>query len=129
MKEIVILKGKVFSGNKRGKQFVKLPWVKKQIHEKIGFNPYVGTLNLRLPNEAGINKLRKANGFKIKPEKGYCEGKVFKALVMGKVEGGVVLPDVTEYPPDLLEVLAPVNLRKILKIKDGIEVEVTITLE
>ena len=129
MNKTVILKGKVFSGKKRGKQFVKLPWVKKQINKKIGFNPYVGTLNLRLANETGINKLRKANGIKIKPEKGYYEGKIFKALVMRKVEGAVVLPDVPEYPPDLLEVLAPVNLRKTLEIEDGTEIEVTVTIE
>ena len=125
----IVLKGKVFSGNKRGKTFVNLPWVKKQINEKLGFNPYIGTLNLRLPNEADINELREANGIKIIPEKGYYEGKCFKALLMGKVEGAVVLPDVPEYPPDLLEVLAPVNLRETLGLNDGVEIEVTITIE
>jgi len=125
----IVLKGKVFSGNKRGKRFVNLPWVKKQINEKLGFNPYLGTLNLRLTNETGVHKLRKAKGIKIKPEKGYYEGKCFKALVMEKVEGAVVLPDVPEYPPDLLEVLAPVNLRKTLGLKDGVEIEVTIRIE
>jgi len=125
----VVLKGKVFSGNKRGKRFVNLPWVKRQINEKLGFNPYIGTLNLRLPNEAGVNELREVNGIKIVPEKGYYEGKCFKALVMGKVEGAVVLPDFPEYPPDLLEILAPVNLRKTLGLKDGVEIEVTIRIE
>ena len=129
MPKEMVLKGKVFSGNKRGKQFVNLPWVKKQINEKIGFNPYIGTLNLRLTNETGIRKLRKAKGIKIKPEKGYCEGKCFKALVMRKVEGAVVLPDVPEYPADVLEVLAPVNLRETLGLKDGVEIEVTVTIE
>jgi len=125
----IVMKGKVFSGNRRGKRFVNLPGVKKQIKEKLGFNPYIGTLNLRLPNEAGVNELREANGIKIIPEKGYYEGKCFKALVMGKVEGAVVLPGVPEYPPDLLEVLAPVNLRETLGLKDGVEIELTITIE
>ena len=129
MNKEVVLKGKVFSGSKRGKHFVNLPWVKKQINAKLGFNPYIGTLNLRMSNEMDIHDLRKANGIKIKPEKGYYEGKCFKALVMKKVEGAVVLPDVPEYPSDLLEILAPVNLRKTLGLKDGDIVEVTIRIK
>jgi riboflavin kinase len=125
----IVLKGKVFSGNKRGTLFVDLPWVKKQINEKLGFTPYIGTLNLRLPNKTALDRLREAEGIIIVPEKGYCEGKCFKALIMKKVEGAVVLPGVPDYPPDLLEVLAPVNLRKKLGLRDGMEVEVTIKLE
>jgi riboflavin kinase len=121
--------GKVFGSNKRGTKFVKLSWVKKQINEKMGFIPYLGTLNLRLTNETDIKKLRKMNGIKIIPEKGYCEGKCFKALVKGKVKGAVVLPDVPEYPTDVLEVLAPINLRENLELKDGVEIEVIIILE
>ena len=129
MTKNLIVKGKVFSSTKRGKQFVNLSWVKKQINEKIRFNPYPGTLNLRLKNEMGVDKLRKANGITIIPEKGYCEGKCFKALIMGKVKGAVVLPDVPKYPADVLEILAPVNLRETLGLKDGMELEITITIE
>ena len=129
MTQEIVLKGNVFSGNKKGKLFVSLPWVKKQMNEKLGFNPYAGTLNLRLPNKTDLNRLREANGITIMPEKGYSEGKCFKALVNGKVRGAVVLPDVPDYPPDLLEVLAPVNLRKKFGLKDGREVEVTVKIE
>jgi riboflavin kinase len=124
----VVVKGKVFSGSKRGKNFVNLPWVKKQIVAKIGFNPFIGTLNLKLTNENKTRQLRNMTGIIIKPEKGYCQGKLLKALVMHKIEGAVVLPDIPEYPSDLLEVLAPVNLRKTLGLKDGDVVEVTIQI-
>jgi riboflavin kinase len=124
-----VLKGNVFSGHKGGKLFVNLPWVREQMDEKLGFNPYAGTLNLRLPNETALDRLREANGIKIVPEKGYSEGKCFKALVNGKVEGAVVLPDVPDYPLDLLEVLAPVNLREKFGLEDGMEVIVTVILE
>ena len=129
MTQEIVLKGKVFSGNKGGKLFVNLPWVRKQMDEKLGFNPYAGTLNLRLPNETALDRLREADGIIIVPEKGYSEGKCFKALVNEKVEGAVVLPDVPDYPLDLLEVLAPVNLRKNFGLIDGMEVVVNIILE
>jgi len=124
----IVLKGNVFSGNKRGRLFVDLPWVKKQIKEKLGFNPYIGTLNLQLPNKTALDRLREADGIIIVPEKGYFEGKCFKVLVNGKIKGAVVLPDVPDYPTNLLEILAPVNLRKTLELKDRMEVEVSIRL-
>ena len=124
----IVLKGKVVSGNQRGRLFVGLPWVKKQINEKLGFNPYIGTLNLRLPNKTRLNSIHEADGIIIVPEEGYYDGKCFKALVNGKVEGAVVLPDVPGYPPDLLEILAPINLRETLGLKDGMEVEVTVRI-
>jgi riboflavin kinase len=125
----IVLKGKVFSGDKRGRLFVDLPWVKNQINEKLGFNPYIGTLNLKLPNKTSLNRLRETDGIIIMPEKGYFEGKCFKVLVNGKIEGAVVLPDVPDYPPDLLEILAPVNLRKTFGLRDGMEIKVSIRIE
>ncbi len=129
MNKELTVKGKVISGTKKGKQIVNLHWVKRQFIEKLGFNPYPGTLNLQLTNETDIQKLHRSDGIIIKPEKGYYEGKCFKALVMGKAEGAVVLPDVPDYPPDLLEILAPVNLRETFGLKDGMEIEVKIKIE
>jgi len=123
------LKGRVFSGGGTGSLFVNLPWAKKQFKEKLGFNPYPGTLNLQLTSRMGTENLRKAEGIKIEPQEGFHAGRCFKALVMEKVWGAIVMPDVQGYPPDLLEILAPVNLRKTLELKDGMEVEVTVWLE
>lgn len=125
----ITLKGRVFSGGGTGSLFVNLPWAKKQFREKLGFSPYPGTLNLQLASRMDADNLRKAEGIKIKPQEGFHGGRCFKALVMEKVWGAIVIPDVQGYPPDLLEILAPVNLRKALKLKDGMEVEVTVWLE
>ena len=129
MNNKITTKGKVISGSGRGKHFVNLPWVKKQINTKLGFNPYLGTLNLRLSNERHNIGLRNAKGIIIKPDVGYYEGKCFRALVMKKIEGAVVLPIVPNYPSDLLEIIAPVSLRETLGLTDGMTVKVTITLE
>jgi riboflavin kinase len=123
------LKGKVFSGGGTGSLFVDLPWARRQFKDKLGFNPYPGTLNLQLTSTVDIENLRKAEGIKIEPQEGFHSGRCFKALVMKKVSGAVVMPDVQGYPPDLLEILAPVNLRKALELKDGMEVEVTVWLK
>jgi len=126
----IILRGRVFSGGGTGSLFVNLPWAKKQFKEKLGFNPYPGTLNLQLSPETDSKELRNARkGIKIKSPKGFREGRCFKALIMEKLWGAVVVPDIPGYPHNLLEILAPVNLRETLGLKDGVEIEVTVWLE
>lgn len=123
------LKGLVFSGEGSGKKFVDLPWVNQQISEKLDFIPYSGTLNLRL-NEKSLKwkkLLEKTPTEKIIPVKGYFNGALFKAFI-GILECAIVVPLIPDYPEDLLEVIASVNLRKALELEDGCEVKVTVNL-
>ena len=116
----IVFEGTVFSGNGNGKKFVDLPWVKRQIEEKLGFSPYSGTLNLRL-NKEGKEKrtlLENAKGFLIEPQASYCPGILFKACI-NSFECAVVDPKVPNYPKDVLEIIAPVYLRGSLKLVDG----------
>ena len=126
----MILEGRVFSGGGIGSFFINLPWVRSQIKEKLGFNPYPGTLNLQLSPGTDVKELRDTTkGIKIKSSEGFHEGRCFKALIMEKLWGAVVVPDVPGYPHDLLEILAPVNLRETLGLKDGMEIEVIVRVE
>jgi riboflavin kinase len=123
------LNGKVFSSRGEGKKFLELPWVKRQIKQKLGFTPYAGTLNIRLSEENGKRKklLEKTHAIKVRPAEGYCNGKLIKAFI-GNLECAIVVPEVAGYPKDVLEVIAPVNLRETLQLEDGGEVTVTVTL-
>jgi len=124
------VKGKVFSGTGKGAQFASLPWVKRQIKEKLGFNPYPGTLNLRLNSDFIVVRklLENAKAIDILPEPGYCSGKCFRAHIMQRLKCAVILPCVKNYPKDVLEIVAPSNLREKLKLRNGDEVEVKIFL-
>ena len=127
---IVTVKGKVFSGHGDGRRFIELTWVRKQIKRKLSFEPYPGTLNLILPldpNTTGL--LNKFKGIEIVPEKGYFPGRLYEALINGRVNGAVVRPEVPGYPDQLLDVVAPMFLREEFDLKDGDEVEVKIRLE
>jgi len=126
----VTVKGKVFTGLSEGGRYTKLAWVRKQVKEKLGFNPYPGTLNLTLSSETRIgNLLSKAKGWEIKPEEGYFSGRFYRATVMRKVHAAVVRPEVMGYPENVLEIVAPICLREELRLKDDDEVEVEIWLE
>jgi len=126
----LLLKGEVFSGKGEGTEFIKLPWVRKQIKEKLGFTPYLGTLNIRLTERSVIlkNLLKNAQGIEITPAEGFHRGVCFKAYLMG-LECAVVIPEVQDYPENTLEVVAPTKLREHLKLKDGSIIEIKVLLK
>jgi riboflavin kinase, archaea type len=123
----LILQGKVYTGTGQGKKFVSMPWVKTQIEEKLGFSPYAGTLNIHLTAESAKRRLllETAEGIEITPEPGFYAGELFEAKI-GGLQAGVVIPKVLKYPGDVLEIIAPVCLRRSLKLTDGNTVSVTV---
>jgi riboflavin kinase len=129
----IVIRGKVFSGLGEGRYYVSLEGYKKQFEEKLGFTPYPGTLNIKIPREQMFfrTKLDEEEGILIEgfktAERTFGEVKAFKCRING-IEGAVVIPKRTHYPKDVLEVIAPVKLRDVLKLKDGdwVEVEVMI---
>jgi riboflavin kinase len=125
----IFFKGTVFSGKGEGKKFVDLPWVRRQIEEKLGFSPYSGTLNLHLNQESvkGKISLENVKGKMIEPQAGYCPGLMFKTCI-GALDCAVVVPKVPNYPSDVLEVIAPVCLREKFGLMDGSLVTVCVNV-
>jgi len=64
--------------------------------------------------------------FVIEPEKGYCPGNLFKAVI-GTIECAIIIPQIPKYPDDVLEIISPVYLRGKLGLADGSMVTVTVT--
>jgi riboflavin kinase, archaea type len=121
--------GKIITGEGNGKKYLALPWVKHQIEEKLGYTPFLGTLNLELNEESIVHKklLEKIRAITICPAQGYCFGTLYRATV-GNVSCAVVAPKVEGYKKDLMELIAPVNLRDALKLKDGDAVTVSVNV-
>lgn len=125
------IEGRVFSGKGEGARFIKLPWVEMQIVEKLGFTPDFGTLNLKLSKEESRHRtlLKKAEAIVISPAKGFSRGRCFKAELANNLECAIVIPEIPNYPEDMIEVIAPTNLRERLDLKDGDYVQVKILME
>ncbi len=125
------LKGTVCSGKGQAAKFIELPWVRKQIAEKLGFTPHPGTLNLRLISEANENAilLKKGNAIEILPAKGFHRGWCFKASLSEDFPCAIIMPDVSGRPEDMVEIIAPVNLRRALQLGNGDFAEIEIGFE
>ena len=124
----ITLTGKVFSGKGDGRKFLSLKWVKEQIKQKLGFNPYLGTLNILLSEESTKRRrlIEKAPSMMICPAQGYCLGILHRAR-LEEFECAVIIPDVTGYPENYLELIAVENMRQKLQLKDGDEITVVVS--
>ncbi len=131
--DTVVIKGTVTSGVGEGAYYVSLEGYRRQFKEKLGFDPFPGTLNLKIPKEQMFFRrlLDKEEGIKIDgfsaENRTFGDVKAFKSKVNG-IDSAIVIPQRTHYPLDVLEVISAVKLRDELRLKDGDTVEVEVFL-
>ncbi|AFC98946.1 Transcriptional regulator of a riboflavin/FAD biosynthetic operon [Methanocella conradii HZ254] len=118
------LKGRVTTGLGEGQYYISLEGYRRQFVEKLGFEPYPGTLNLQLKEPFAVHDTSaiKIEGFK-DSARTFGGGKCYPVKIDG-IEAAIIRPDRSSYPLNMVEVIAPVNLREKLGLKDGDEVEV-----
>ena len=115
--------GKIVRGVGESASFLSIPWVNRQMWEKLRFQPHGGTLNIAV-DDPGIQRALKVHqGDRLCSEAtGFCDALIFRGLIADKFECGIVLPLVPNYNECLLEIVAPVHLKDSLDLKDGDEV-------
>ena len=131
-KNELAFRGTVFSGLGEGAYYVSLDGYSASFRRALGFDPFPGTLNLRLTSEAMIGQRTRLDLMKGIEIPGFSDGrrsfgpvKCFRARVAGKHPGAVLAIERTHYDSSVLEVVSPVNLRRSLGLKDGDECSVT----
>ncbi|OLD03416.1 MAG: hypothetical protein AUJ07_06430 [Crenarchaeota archaeon 13_1_40CM_3_53_5] len=115
-KDNLIIHGIVFTGLSEGSYYVGLEGYRKQFRAKLGFDPYPGTLNLRVKRE-DLNERRMLESFPSVYIEGY------------KVSSAIIVPIRAHYGEDVIELISPHQLRKQLKLKDGDVVTVKVLLQ
>ncbi len=126
---IKILSGRIVTGLGEGQYYISLDGYRTQFIEKLGFDPYPGTLNIRLDvNSIDIRK-KITPGIKISgftdQNRTFGKGSCFRVRI-SDIEGAVITPERTHYPEDIIEIIAPVNLREHLELKDGTNINVEV---
>jgi riboflavin kinase len=125
------LHGAVVSGIGEGKYYMSLPEYKQQFREILGFEPYPGTLNIRLAH-ASIATRKKIDGLDWIRVRGFsADGRTFGdarciPCRIGTISCGIVVPGRTHYPEDIIEVIAPVALRRKLGVEDSDSISVEV---
>lgn len=127
--------GVVLSGFGDGEHYVRIYMDK--FEEILKFKPYPGTLNLKIVDLNDLKTVLIVRGLPgLRIEKFSRNGRIYgavkcyPALIGGEVNGAIVVPERTHYGPDIVELIAPENLRKRFNLKDGdrISVEVKVSI-
>jgi len=122
----IVLEGIVVAGLGKGAIFISIDYYKTQIKEKLGFDPFPGTLNLKV-NIGQTDLLKEINPVRIESFK--KDNKTFGGVSCYKIkindfDAFLIVPDLTEHDEDMIEVIAPTNLKSELNIKDGDKVRI-----
>ncbi len=130
--ESIHITGQVTSGQGAGAFFTSQDHYKKNFLEKLGYIPYTGTLKIQVHQDTVPQLLQKQKGTTIE---GFHTENTFLGKVkcftgtLRKAHRGqdctVILPEKSTYTT-ILEIIAPINLRKDLDLTDGDTVEITI---
>jgi len=117
----VIFEGIVSSGLGKGAVFMSIEYYKNQVKEKLGFDPFTGTLNLRIDKEkiTLLNDFRAIRIEGIKKDNKACGGAICYKIKINGIDAAIIIPDLTGHEEDTIEIVAPVNLKSELSIKDG----------
>ena len=129
------LEGTVFTGLGEGAYYIGKEHYKKQFIEKLGFEPYPGTLNLKLSSDYDIKARTEleaypaieVEGFK-NEDRTFGTVKCYPVLIDNKVKGALITALRSHYDVSVLEIIAPVCLRKQLNLKDGNKVKVEVMI-
>jgi riboflavin kinase len=129
----VTLEGTVFTGLGEGAYYISKEYYMKQFIEKLGFDPFPGTLNLKLTTEYDLKTKSELESYPAVEIQGFKNEdrtfglvKCYPAKIGNKIKGALVLALRSHYDSSVLEIIAPVCLRKQLNLKDGNKVKVEV---
>lgn len=108
------LEGIVISGRGEGKRYIEV--YRDKIKDKIGFYPYLGTLNLK------VDKIPDLDYDIIRGFWDYGGVKLAPCKIRG-IEAYIVVPEKSKYK-NVLELVSSTNLRRTLNLNDGDSVKV-----
>ena len=133
----VELTGTVTSGMGEGRHYITLDGYMEQFREKLGYEPFPGTLNVDLTAESMRKRARldalepiTIEGWESE-DRTYGPAYCYPATVSAGGETAepahVISPERTHHGENQLELIAPVELREEIDLDDGTEVTVSVT--
>jgi len=131
----VTLEGVVFTGLGEGAYYISRERYRKQFIEKLGFDPYPGTLNLKLTTDYDVKTCSELEAYPAIEIEGFTNTnenrtfgpvKCYPVIIENKVKGALISALRSHYDASVIEVIAPIFLRTQLKLKDGHKVKVEV---
>ncbi|MHB1492490.1 MAG: DUF120 domain-containing protein [Thermoplasmataceae archaeon] len=127
VKDKIVISGVVQSGMGEGRYYVsRKPYV-IQFQERLGFIPYMGTLNIKVDSseEVSLRRIRGYSGIKIDgfatDDRTFGPVKAFMGTISG-IKCAIIFPERSVYR-DVIEIISEEFLREKLNLSDGEKVQ------
>ena len=127
----IVIRGQIVTGLGEGAYYVDV--YSSRLKSALGFKPHLGTLNVKIVDEdsrKAMSRMKNTtplvlSGFS---HKGRTFGDVicYRVKVNKKIEAAIVIAQRTHHSEEILEVVAPVNIRDALKLNDNDRVTLTV---
>ncbi|MFW9962989.1 MAG: DUF120 domain-containing protein [Candidatus Sifarchaeia archaeon] len=127
----IVIEGSVVTGLGEGAYYVEV--YSSKLKAALGFKPHLGTLNVKIADDdsrKAIGRMKNTpplvvSGF---THKGRTFGDVicYRVKVNRKIEAAVVIAQRTHHSEEILEVVAPINIRDALGLVDDDKVTLTV---
>ncbi len=127
------VEGTIVSGLNEATEFMKKEVYKKQYLEKLGFMPYMGTLNIKLKNNITLDienelapYLKKINGDDELGDVFFLNAVLYTKNNENIKKGAILFPTKTIYKTDTLEFITEEKLKDTINLVDGSHVSIKI---
>jgi len=127
----IVIEGSIVTGLGEGAYYVDV--YSSKLRAALGFKPHLGTLNVKITDDESrkaIGRMKNTpplvlSGF---THKGRTFGDVicYRIKINRKIEGAVVIAQRTHHSGEILEIVAPINIRNALDLGDDDRVTLTV---
>jgi len=123
--------GTVVSGLFEGAYYISKDGYRRQIAEKLGFEPFPGTLNVRIRQDDFQKRRRLEScpgvhieGFK-DGERAFGSANCYPVTINDEVEGALIVAERSIHDYNVMEIISPIYLRRKLGLADGDKVRLS----
>ena len=120
---MTVIEGRLVRGLGQAADFTQIDWVRRRLIELAGIDPHPGTVNLVLADEvnrATWKRWRDQPGYLMEPaDAAFCRARCYPVRIAERIPAALLLPEVTGYPEDKIELVAALPLREHLSLGEG----------
>jgi riboflavin kinase len=132
--KVIELVGTVVKGMGEGSYYMSLNGYRLQFISRLGFDPYPGTLNIKL-DKMYIDAKQEITKYPPIIIEGFSDGKrtyggvrCYRAKMNDTIDGAILIPERTHHDDSILEFISPVKIMD-LGIKHGDKVSIKVNIE
>ena len=127
----IVIEGQIVTGLGEGAYYIDV--YSTRIRNALGFKPHLGTLNVKVIDDdsrKAVGRMKNSpplvlSGFRHK-DRTFGDVICYRVKVNDEIEGAVVIAQRTHHSEDILEIVAPVDIRGSLKLEDEDMVKLTL---